>query len=381
MNWKEVNLIEICDVIAGQSPPSSSYNKSGNGIPFFQGKADFGLLTPTIRYWCDNPKKISLPDDILISVRAPVGPTNLNNVKACIGRGLSAIRCKERINNEYLLYFLRCNEKEIADKGTGSTFKAITQKHLKELKIPLPSLGVQRRIAGILDAADLLRQKDKALISKYNELTQSLFLEMFGDPAKNLKKFKVLKLIDVIDLITYGLTVRPKYYKTGIPLISAREIKTGIMEIRNSPKICKTDFENLSPKGKPKNGDILFSKTGSIGNCAEVKTDIDFAITQNVARISFKKIINIKFSYYYLQSSYIQTLCKVRAKGNAVKDLQLGELKKFAFLVPPIQLQNQFAERVEAIEKQKAQAEAGLLLSEDLFNSLLQRAFKGELVL
>mgnify|MGYP006173855343 FL=1 len=136
---EQIKLEDVCDVIAGQSPPSSTYNQEGNGTPFFQGKADFGETYPTVRYWCDSPKKMSEPDDILFSVRAPVGPTNINNINACIGRGLAAIRCKE-IERNYLLHYLRGNEVKISSLGSGSTFKAITIGTLKDLKIPLPLL-------------------------------------------------------------------------------------------------------------------------------------------------------------------------------------------------------------------------------------------------
>ena len=169
--------------------PSSSYNQEKDGIPFFQGKADFGELYPKVRYWCNAPKKMSLPNDILFSVRAPVGPTNINNIEACIGRGLSAIRCSEKIELKFLLHYLRANENRIADMGTGSTFKAITIGELKKLKIPLPSLETQKKIAAILDAANEYRQHTKALIEKYDQLAQSLFLDMFGDPVTNPKEW------------------------------------------------------------------------------------------------------------------------------------------------------------------------------------------------
>ena len=105
-----IELENVCEVIAGQSPPSSSYNQDKLGIPFFQGKADFGEMYPTVRYWCTEPKKMSIENDILFSVRAPVGSTNLNTIDACIGRGLSAIRCGSQIKHKYLLHFLRANE-------------------------------------------------------------------------------------------------------------------------------------------------------------------------------------------------------------------------------------------------------------------------------
>ena len=251
--------------------------------------------------------------------------------------------------------------------------------NLKKLKIPLPPLDQQKKIAAILDAADAYKQKTKALIEKYDELTQSLFLDMFGDPVTNPKGWEENTLGDVIELITYGLTVRPEYHSEGVSLISAREIRTGVVDLSNAPKISMEDFQELSEKGKPKKGDILFSKTGSIGHCAIVEEEIPFAVTQNAARIVFKDTINRVFAIHYLRTPFIQTLSQRRAKGNAVKDLQLGEMKKFKFLIPSLEIQNQFADKVHEIEAQKVQAQASLSQAEDLFNSLLQRAFKGEL--
>jgi type I restriction enzyme, S subunit len=250
---------------------------------------------------------------------------------------------------------------------------------LKQVDIPLPPLEEQKQIAAILDASDELRQKDKALIAKYDELTQSLFLDMFGDPVSNSKGWDENTMGEVLDLITYGLTVRPEYIKNGVPLISAREIRSGEVNYDSAPNISESDFENLSEKGKPKLGDILFSKTGSIGHCAIVNNSKVFAVTQNAARLSFKDHVNEIYALYYLRSPYIQLLARKRAKGNAVKDLQLGDMKKFVFLNPPYTLQSQFAKYVQTIDSQKVLAEESLNKSEDLFNSLLQKAFKGEL--
>jgi type I restriction enzyme S subunit len=227
---KNVRLDSVCEIIAGQSPPSDTYNQDKHGIPFFQGKADFRELYPIVRYWCSKPTKISIPEDILFSVRAPVGPTNINNVKACIGRGISAIRCTDKIIQKYLLHYLRANEHKIAALGTGSTFKAITISELKKLQIPLPPLPQQQKIANILDAADALRQKDKALLAKYDELTQALFLDMFGDPVSNLKGWEI-KTIE-------GITSKKKNSIKRGPFGGALKkeilLKMGILFMSNS---------------------------------------------------------------------------------------------------------------------------------------------------
>ena len=128
-------LEEICEVIQGQSPPGSTYNTRGDGLPFFQGKAEFGGMSPIPSKWCTAPKKIAQPGDVLISIRAPVGPTNMCHIKACIGRGLAALRPKEGLRSKYLLYAMRASASNLVEKGTGSTFDAVSGKDLREHKI------------------------------------------------------------------------------------------------------------------------------------------------------------------------------------------------------------------------------------------------------
>ena len=300
------------------------------------------------------------------------------NEKVWVNNHAHVLTAKDNLILEYLMYYL--NYEDLNLYINGATRGKLTKSSLNSILIPLPPLEQQKKIAAILDAADELRQKDKALIAKYDELTQALFLDMFGDPVSNPKGWNEKELGDVLDLITYGLTVRPNYIETGIPLISAREIRTGEVQLNNAPKISLEDFKKLSEKGIPKINDILFSKTGSIGHCAIVKTSETFAITQNAARLVFNKHINTVYAMYYLKSPYIQQLSQQRAKGNAVKDLQLGDMKKFRFISPDLPIQNQFAERIKVIEEQRALTQASAVKSEELFNSLLQKAFNGELV-
>ena len=144
-NWRMAQLGQICEIIAGQSPPGETYHKEPVGLPFFQGKADFGQLHPTVRVWCSKPIKLSVPDDILISVRAPVGPTNVSNVKCCIGRGLAAIRCGDKVNKDFLLWVLKLFELQLSRLGSGSTFTSITTAELKNFAVPVPATLARTR--------------------------------------------------------------------------------------------------------------------------------------------------------------------------------------------------------------------------------------------
>ena len=146
LGWVNVELRDISIVNMGQSPLSEYYNTNKEGLPFFQGKAEFGDLHPIAIKWCSNPSKIANKDDILISVRAPVGTTNIASEKCCIGRGLAGITPLLGIPNKYIFYFLRYSEQEIDSLGTGTTFKSISGNTLRTLKIPLASLKEQHRI-------------------------------------------------------------------------------------------------------------------------------------------------------------------------------------------------------------------------------------------
>ena len=145
--WERRKLGKVCSVIMGQSPPGYTYTKEPSGLPFFQGKADFGEYFPTVKVWCTQPIKIAKEGDILLSIRAPVGPVNLSNMECCFGRGLAAIRCKVGIINLFIFWYLTFVKNRIASLGSGSTFNAITRNDLINLQIPQPSLIEQKRIA------------------------------------------------------------------------------------------------------------------------------------------------------------------------------------------------------------------------------------------
>jgi len=379
---KEVRLDEICIVIAGQSPPSDSYNQDKNGVPFFQGKADFGSMYPTVRYWCNKPTKISVPNDILFSVRAPVGPTNINNIEACIGRGLSALRCKENVlEMKYLLHYLRANENKISDLGTGSTFKAITISELKKLQIPLPPLPQQQKIANILDSANALRQNDKALIAKYDELTQALFLDMFGDPVRNPKEWEMVTIRDLIIEAKYGTSSKASDVG-ALPYLRMNNITyDGYMDLRNLKYIDVSNQEKT--KYLVKKGDIIFNRTNSkelVGKTGIISQDDEMIIAGYLIRMRTNELANPYYIWRHLNSDWAKsTLFNMCKSIVGMANINAQELQNIKILKAPIDLQNQFAERVAAIEEQKAIAQKSLEKSESLFNSLLQKAFKGAL--
>ena len=176
---------DVCEITLGQSPPSDTYRKSPEGLPFFQGKADFGEVNPKPTTWCAAPKKIAEPGDILISVRAPVGPTNVANERCCIGRGLAALRPRDGLDRDFLLAGLKFYETEISDMSSGSTFKAITGRQLREIAFPIPPLDEQRRIVATLNerlaAAGKMQSAARDGLDAVEAMPSALLMRALGD--------------------------------------------------------------------------------------------------------------------------------------------------------------------------------------------------------
>lgn len=145
-SWELTTIDQVGHIEMGQSPESRYYNAEGVGLPFFQGKAEFGARYPEVRKWCSEPTKIAEAGDILLSIRAPVGPTNIAKDRSCIGRGLAAIRAEQGVNSLYLFYFLRHIESWLSEQGTGSTFAAISGHFVKQLKCAIAPSNEQNRI-------------------------------------------------------------------------------------------------------------------------------------------------------------------------------------------------------------------------------------------
>jgi len=180
--WMVIRLGDesIAHIIMGQSPPSSTYNKDGKGLPFFQGKMEFGRLYPRASVYCSSPIKIAETNDILISVRAPVGDVNIAPSKSCIGRGLAAVRAKpSKLNYLFLFYCLCQNGKRFESLSGGSTFKAIRRPELESFLIPLPSVLEQQRIVEILSTVDQkleLEGNEKAKLERIKQGLMDLLL-------------------------------------------------------------------------------------------------------------------------------------------------------------------------------------------------------------
>ena len=385
---KYEKLGNIADLIAGQSPPSSSYNKNGTGIPFFQGKADYGKINPTIRNWCSVPIKISLPGDILISVRAPVGPVNINNVESCIGRGLCAIRVKKNISRDYLYFYLKTNETRISNLGVGSTFMAITQKDLREIIIPVPSLADQLHIANLLSKAESLISQRKQSIALLDEFLKSTFLEMFGDPSCNKKKWNKLTLKELSLRFSdgpFGSNLKTEHYSdNGIQVIRLQNIGVNRFVEKDVSYVSELHYEKVLKKYSCFPDDVVIATMGSpnVRACI-VPKHVKVAINKAdcvLFRVN-PKLTNQYYISHLLNQVGFLSLATSFIHGQTRARISSGQLAIIPIPVPPLALQSQFTKIVEKTEALKVQYQSSLQELENLYGSLSQRAFRGELTL
>lgn len=177
-SWVYADIAALAKIEMGQSPDSIYYNDECDGLPFFQGKTEFGPRYPVVRKWCSEPKKVAEAGDILLSIRAPVGPSNIALERSAIGRGLAAIGAETSVSQPYLFYFFRHIESWLSSQGTGSTFAAISGDFLRAIQVPVAPAAEQTRIVAKLE--ELLSDLDagvaelKAAQKKLVQYRQSL---------------------------------------------------------------------------------------------------------------------------------------------------------------------------------------------------------------
>ena len=355
MNRK--NICEICTLIMGQSPDSKSYNKDKNGIPFYQGNADFGEEHPTPTVWCTAPKKIARKGDILISVRAPIGDMNIANEDCCIGRGLAAIRLNKSdiVDINYLYHYLSATVEFLQEQGTGSTFKAINKTTLEGIEIPCPSIEKQKNIAKLIIEIKTSIQYKKAELFALNELVKSRFIEMFVE-----KGFKEITFSDYAEIIDgdrgKNYPKAEEFSDEGYCLfLSAKNVtKDGFLF--EQMQFISEEKDNLLRKGKLCRGDIVITTRGTIGNIAFYDDDIPYdnvRINSGMVIIRQKEVSFNQIFFLNAFKNKIDEIKETNVTGAAQPQLPIHIMSKIKLLNPPIELQNDFADFVKLIDKSK----------------------------
>ena len=326
--------------------------------------------------------------DILMSLTGNVGrvgrfPKEL--LPAYINQRVCRVMPKnEKLDTNFLFHFLNSDvfENEAIKNSAGAAQLNLSTKWLGDFEIPLPSLATQQRIAAILDQADAIIQNNRAIVQKYDALTQSLFLEMFGDPVKNEKGWEKVKgslIYQVKGRVGWKGYKKTDLRESGAYVIGATHIdKFGYINLTNPVYISDEKFLE-SPEIIIEKNDLIFVQRGNtIGKIGLVRDVLERATINPVVVILRPKVSPYFLLYLLLNKSILNKIIEINS-GSAQPMITQNSMNEYQFINPPLELQNQFAERIQAIEAQKQQAQLELAKSEELFNSLLQKAFKGEL--
>ncbi len=325
--WDFIELGKIADVISGQSPRGEFYNDKGLGIPFYQGKTEFtNKYLGEPKTWTTETTRLATKDDILMSVRAPVGPVNISTQEICIGRGLAAIRVnKNLVLNDYIFYILKDYEKSI--KGnTGSTFSSINKKDIEEIKIPLPPLEIQQEIVEELDGYQKIIDGARMVVENWKphiDIDPNWEMVELREIAK-IYNGRAYKREELLNSGKYRVLRVGNFFSNGDWYYSNLEL--------NDEKYCNK-------------GDLLFAWSASFGPkiWEGEKSIFHYHIWKIV--IDNEKIK--KMFLYYLLLSETEEIKEEGGRGIAMIHITKSGMEKRKIHLPSIEIQNKLIGNLE----------------------------------
>ena len=378
---KKYFLGELVNIDSGFAFKSSLFTDDNQYIPIIRIRDVNSGEASTYYSGEYDEKYIVNKGDLLISMDGSFVVKKWNSKKALLNQRVCRIKSiSDKITDEYLYRILPRELKAIEDKTPFVTVKHLSTKSIENIEIKLPSLEKQKKISEVLDKAQSLIDKKREQIELLDELVKSRFVEMFGDPVNNPKSFEILTIGDLTTDVKYG-TSKSSSDGGKYPYLRMNNITyDGKLDL-NDLKYIDIDDNELE-KYIVKKGDVLFNRTNSIeliGKTCVFELDEPMIIAGYIIRVRLKNNILPIYLSTFLNSSYGKTLLRGMAKG-AVNQANINaqELKSIKVHVPPIELQNEFAEFVTKIDSIRSKMEASLSELEDNFNSLMQKAFKGE---
>ena len=396
MSWEMKRLVDVCDFQGGTQPPKSEWStQDKKGFvrmiqirDFTQGKDKF------IEYVKDSKNlKKCIDTDIMIGrYGASIGKI-LTGLNGAYNVALVKTIPSNQLDKNYFYHYLNTPyfQNFIQNAGSRAAQAGFNKEELKDLEIPLPPLPIQKRIAEILDAADALKRKDQELLKKYDELAQAIFIDMFGDPVNNEKGWEVKKLKEISTKIHSGNTPiggSNVYVKSGITFFRSQNVWKNNLVYDDIAFIDEKTHLSMM-KSSLKHKDILMTKTGrintensSLGRAALFLGDDDSAnVNGHVYLIRLQKNQVHEFVVHILTTKEYRGLIRdVCVGGIDKRQLNKDHIEDFPIIYPPLITQQKFATFLKNIQTQKQNVEKSAKESEGIFNSLIQKAFSGELV-
>lgn len=383
-DWKIKKLGDICKVIAGQSPEGKFYNADGNGLPFYQGKKEYGekyIGEPTT--WTTKITKEAEIDDILMSVRAPVGPINFSTQKICIGRGLAAIRASKLIDKEFLYNFLLKHENEIVG-NTGAVFNSINKAQIEAIEIPLPSLPEQQRIVAILDEAFSTIAKAKVNAEQNLKNSKGLFesylQSVFTDKGKGWEEKTLSEVLEKTE--TIDPTKKPK---EEFIYLDVSSVNKETKEIENATLLMGKDAPSRARK-LIRTNDVIFATVRPTHSRVALITE---EYNEQVCSTGYfvlraKEFLNNNFVFYFLLTYGFNKQMEKLQKGASYPAVTDSEVKSIIIPFPKsLKEQQTIVKKLDALSTETKKLETIYQKKindlEELKKAVLQKAFNGEL--
>lgn len=352
--WKEVRLGDIINIEMGQSPKSEYYNSNGNGLPFLQGNRTFGEIYPTYDTYCSDIKKIANKNDVIMSVRAPVGDINISTERICIGRGLCSLSMKNQ-NNRFLYYLLKYNVKKLMLKETGTVFGSVNKNDICNLKIFYPTLEYeQKAIADTLSCIDDKIENNNRMNKVLEEMAQAIFKSWFIDfePFKDgefvdselgmiPKGWRVGDLLEISNDIVCGKTPPTKKkenFGNDLPFVTIPDMHGHIYITKTERYLSNAGAKTQKSKTLPINSIIVscIATPGLISiNPIECQTN------QQINSIICKEEISYLYTYHFLKT-ITKNIIDLGSGGSTTYNLNKNQFSKIKILIPDINIINNF---------------------------------------
>lgn len=370
-----VNLGDVATYINGYAFKPEQRGKKGLPIIRIQdlngNSHDLGFFDG------EYPEQVEInTGDILISWSGSLGVYKWNKGKALLNQHIFKVLFnKIEIDKEYFCYAIRNSLSSMSQQTHGATMKHITKKDFDNISIPYPDLIEQKKIANNLNIVNkLIMFYEKELIL-FEQMVKARFIEMFGDLKSNEKDWNLKTFEEMSVLITDGEHSTPKRTKEGIYLLSARNVLNHSLQLKDVDYINRDEYLRIAKRVVPKKGDILISCSGTIGRCCSVPDSLQLQMVRSVALIRFKEVINPIFAEYMITSDYLQEQINSSKTMSSQANLFQGKIRKLKGFLPPTELQNQFADFVEQVNKSREVVKKSLEKTQQLYDSLMQEYF------
>ena len=379
--WEIKTIKDVAQVVGG-STPKTNVDEYWGGSNYWVTPAELDgskYISKTARTITDEAvAKTNLnllpTGTVLLSSRAPIGKVCITQTPMYCNQGFKNLVCNNLLYNEFAYYYLIHSVDYLQSLGTGATFKEISKKVVENVSIPIPPLAEQERIVAELDLLSSVIEKKKAQLNEYDQLAQSIFYDMFGDPITNEKGWEVKKLGEVsVEKLSYGSGASAIPFNGSIRYIRITDIKDN----------GELNDDSVSPdvydeKYLLNEGDILFARSGAtVGKtyCHHSKYGKCLYAGYLIRLIPDTKKVLPSYVFGFTKTAYYKDFIRMAQNAVAQPNINAKQYSSLSICVPPLALQQEFAEKIEAIEKQKALVRASIAETETLFNSRMDYYF------